>query len=162
MRNVAQKLGALPTLLLGLGLLIIGLSTLNYIVDNWWPFDVARVDLVRDTALFRVDSTALLDAANSEILFAFLAAVLVTLTGAVLPLVFALNRRFGRRAEGGDFPRFMVALRQSIWVGLWGAVCVWLQMQRILNLPAAFLIGGIMVLLEVMLQVRTRTAVMTG
>ncbi len=162
MRKVVRKLGTLPTLLLGLSLLIIGLSTLNYIVDNWWPFDVARVDLVRDTALFRVDSTALLDAADLEILFAFLAAVLITLTGVVLPLIFILNRRFGRRAEGDDFPRFMVALRQSIWVGLWGAVCTWLQMQRILNIPAAILIGGVMILLEVMLQVRTRTAVITG
>ena len=102
MRRVVKKLGSFPTLLLGIGLVIIGLSTLNYIVDSWWPFDVNRADLVRDTALFRVESTALLDAANWEIVFAFLAAVMVTLTGAVLPLVFILNRRFGRHPERNE------------------------------------------------------------
>lgn len=165
MRNAVQKMGVLPTLSLGAGLLFIGLSTINYIVDNWWLFDVERLDLLRDTALFRADSLALMDAANPEILLAFLAAVLISITGAVMPLAFILNRRFGRHTEQADSPqspRFMVVLRQSIWVGLWVAICTWLQMQRILNLPVAFLIGGIMVLLEVMLQVRTRTAVMTG
>lgn len=154
------RLGVVPYLLLGASLLVVGLMTLNYIVDNWWPFNVARLDLVRAAALDRVDSASLLEAANSEIIVAFLAAVLITVTGLSLPLVFILNRRFSHFTNQhlalSEPPRFLVILRQAMAVGIWVAFCVWLQMNRALGLAVALLVAGVIVLFEILLQIRTR------
>jgi hypothetical protein len=160
-----KRLGVLPFLMVGASLLVIGLMAMDYIVDNWWPFDVARLDLVRATALDRVDAALLLEAANSEIIMAFLAAVLVAVTGLVLPLTFILNKRFAGLAEQlrdePPAPRFLVTLRQSMWVGLWVAFCVWLQMNRALGLAVAGLVAAVLILFEVLLQLRTRATGMT-
>jgi hypothetical protein len=156
MSDLAKRLGIWPTALLGAGLLVLGLLALNHIVDKMWPFDVNRLDLVRATALDRVDATSMLDAANGEVILAFLAAVLVTITGAALPLAYFLNRRFGVAAQ--QAPQFLVTLRQAMWVGFWGAFCVWLQMNRTLSLPVAALVAIVLILFEFLLQVRTRVA----
>ncbi|MEZ4646766.1 MAG: hypothetical protein R3E31_29240 [Chloroflexota bacterium] len=155
MQKYWQKLGVLPSLALGAGLLFIGLITLNHIVNNWWPIDVARVDLIRDTVLNRADPAALLEAANTEVLVAFLGAVLVSITGLALPLAYFLNKRFGRQTT---FPPFLVTLRQAMWIGLWGAFCVWLQMNRTFGLAIATLVAFVFLLFEVLLQIRTQTA----
>jgi ABC-type xylose transport system permease subunit len=162
----AARLGVLPYLLLGTGLFIVGLMTIGYIVDNWWPFNVARLDLVRATALDRIDSASLLEAANSEILLAFLAAVVVGVTGVALPLAYILNERFShfskRQLELTGPPRFLVILRQAIAVGLWASFCVWLQMNRALGLAVALLVAAVLILFEVLLQIRTRATRVTG
>lgn len=156
MNNFTQRLGIWPTLLLGLGLLALGLLAMNHIMDNMWPFDVNRLDLVRATALDRVDAASMLEAANSEIILAFLAAVLVTVTGLALPAAYFLNRRFG--VADRSAPQFLVTLRQAMWVGFWTAFCVWLQMNRTLSLGVAALVAVVLVLFEFLLQVRTRVA----
>lgn len=156
MSNLVHRLGIWPTALLGAGLFVLGLLALNHIVDNMWPFDVNRLDLVRATALDRIDASSMLDAADSEIILAFLAAVLVTVTGAALPPAYFLNRRFG--VAGRQTPQFLVTLRQAMWVGFWGAFCVWLQMNRTLSLPVAALVAIVLILFEFLLQVRTRVA----
>ena len=164
--NLGERLGVLPSLFLGLGLFGIGIYALDSIVNNWWPFDVARIDLVRATALDNADAAAILDAANMEIVLAFLGVVLVTITGLALPLAYFLNKRFSgyanRQLGQSEAPRFLVTLRQSMWVGLWTAVCVWLQMNRALNAAAALLVAAVLVLFEILLQVRARTTVVQG
>ena len=155
MNNFLARLGVIPSLLFGISLLGLGLLSLNYIVDNWWPFDVERLDLVRDTAVGTIDAPTLLSAANNEIIFAFLGAVLVAITGLVLPLVFFLNRRFG---DAESTPGFLLTLRQAMFVGIWVAFCVWLQMNRSLGLAVMLLVAVVLVLFEFLLQVRTRAA----
>ena len=66
-----EKLGVWPSLLIGSALLIVGLFTINYIMNSWWPFDISRLDLVRATVLDRVDAASLLEAANIEIILVF-------------------------------------------------------------------------------------------
>lgn len=155
MENFRQRLGVFPVLLLGSALLIIGMMTLDHIVNNWWPIDVERVDLIRDTTLDRIESAALLEAANPDVLIAFLGAILVTATGVSLPLAHFLNQRFGRETR---FPPFLVTLRQAMWVGLWAAVCTWLQMNRAFGVAIAALVGGVFILFEVWLQIQTQVS----
>lgn len=155
MRDGVRRLGAIPFVLLGVGLVILGLLALNHIVNNFWPFDVERLDLIRATARMQVDAAALLEAANLEILLAFLAAVMVVVTGLVLPLIYYLNKRL--RASD-QLPSFLLVLRQAMWVGIWVAFCVWLQMNRTLGLAVVLLVAAVLAMFEILLQVRTRAS----
>ena len=155
MNNFFNRLGATPFLLLGMSLMFLGVLALNHIVNHFWPFDVTRLDLVRATALDRVDATAILGAVNLQILLAFLASVMMTVTGLVFPLVYYLNRRFD---EQNRPPRFLLVLRQAMWVGLWLAFCVWLQMNRSLGLAVATLVAAVLIIFEILLQVRSRAS----
>lgn len=159
MSKITERLGVAPILLLGSGLLVIGLLSGQHIVNNWWPFDVSRLDLVRATALDRADPAALLEAANVDIILAFLAVILVTVTGLALPLAYILNRRFlrGKSPFGTAAPSFIVTLRQSMWLGLWASFCVWLQMIRLLSIPVAVLVAVVLIMFELLLHIRTRT-----
>ncbi len=161
MKGFLTRLGVIPSLLFGLSLLGLGLLTLNHIVDNWWPFDVERLDLVRATAQGTIDAPTLMAAANSEIILAFLAAVLVAVTGLVLPFVFFLNKRFGGTSPN-QTPGFLLTLRQAMWVGLWIAFCTWLQMNRTLGIAIVILVAVVFILFEFLLQVRTRATQMSA
>jgi hypothetical protein len=158
MRKTIRQLGVVPSFVLGV--VLFGLA-MNHIVDSWWPFDVGRLDLVRDTALNRAEAALILQAMNPEILMAFLATVLVTITGLVLPLAYILNRRFRREGGSPISPSFMETLRQSMLVGLWVAFCAWLQMNRMLGVAVAALVAGVLVLLELLLQVRMKATRVT-
>ncbi len=153
MSETYERMGVVPFLLLGIGLLLLGLLAVNHVVNNFWPFDVNRLELVRAAAEGRADAPSMLDAANVEILLAFLASVMVAVTGMVLPLTYFLNKRFGPDATA---PSFFVVLRQAMWVGAWLAFCTWLQMNRTLGLAVAGLVAAVLVMFEVLLQVRTR------
>ncbi len=153
MSATIKRLGILPYLVFGLGLTALGLLAMNHAVDNWWPFDVARLDLVRATALDQVDPAALLEAANFDIVFAFLCAVLVAATGVALPLVYYLNWRFGHKA-----PHFLVVVRQSMWIGFWVSFCIYLQMNRMLGIAVALLAASVLILFEFIVQVRTKAS----
>ena len=159
MKRVIERLGIIPWLLSGLALAASGLMALNYIVDNWWPFDVNYPDLVRATALGRADAATMLEVANREIIFLFLLAVLLTVTGLTLPVAYFLNKRFELLPEGSS--RFLVTFRQSFWVGLWAAFCLWLQMNRTLSLAVAGLVATVLILFEFLLQVRARATDVT-
>lgn len=157
-----QRLGILPNLIIGLILFGVGSLAILHIINNWWPFDVARLDLVRATAQGQVEAATLLDVANNEIIFAFLAAVLVAITGLSLPLAYFFNKRFSRyldhRSGRAMPPQFHVTLRQAMWVGIWASFCVWLQMNRALGIAVALLVASVLVLLEIMLQIRARAS----
>jgi hypothetical protein len=153
MKAAFRKLGIIPYLILGLGLLALGILAMNHAVDNWWPFDVARLDLVRATALDQVDPAALMESANVDIVFAFLCAVIAAATGVALPVIYFLNKRFGEES-----PHFLVVLRQSMWIGFWVSFCLYLQMNRMLGIAVALLVAAVLILFEFIVQVRTRAS----
>lgn len=150
-RKIIDKLGALPALIIGIGFIALGVLGLERIVNNIWLFDVERLDLVRAVAQDQAEAHSLLDAAYTDVIVAFLAAVAVIIIGFCLPLTYYLNKRFAPRNL-----KFFVVFRQSMWIGLWGAFCVWLQMNRALGLAVAVLVAAVFVLFEALLQVRTR------
>jgi hypothetical protein len=154
MKELFQRLGSLPYLLLGTGLLVVGLLSLNHIVNSFWPIDVQRIDLVRATALDQADPVRLLNAANKEIIWVFLAGVLVVITGASLPLAYVINQRLGQSKSS----QFLVVLRQAMWIGLWFAFSIWLQMNRTFGWGVAILVAAVFIVVEVLLQVRTRVS----
>jgi hypothetical protein len=153
MKAAFRKLEIIPYLILGLGLLALGILAMNHAVDNWWPFDVARLDLVRATALDQVDPAALMESANVDIVFAFLCAVIAAATGVALPVIYFLNKRFGEES-----PHFLVVLRQSMWIGFWVSFCLYLQMNRMLGIAVALLVAAVLILFEFIVQVRTRAS----
>lgn len=153
MTRLWQRFGSILSVLVGVALVALGLLALNHIVNNYWPIDVARLDLVRAAALGTADAPALLDAANTEIVLAFLAAIVVAASGLILPLAYLLNRRL---RAAGQTPAFFEVLRQAMWVGVWLSFCVWLQMNRTLGLAIALLVAIVLFMFELLLQVRQR------
>ena len=81
----------------------------------------------------------------------------MAVTGLVLPFVFFLNKRFGGTSPN-QTPGFLLTLRQAMWVGLWMAICTWLQMNRAFGLAIAVLVGGFFILVEIWLQLRTQVS----
>jgi hypothetical protein len=152
MERLSRRLGFLPFFLVGAGLFLIGALAVNHIVNNFWPIDVARLDLIRDTAAGEAEATSLLRAANIEIIFAFLAGVWIAATGLVLPLASYLNMRFGNESAFHWF----IALRQAMWVGIWVAFCAWLQINRSLGIGVALLVAAVLAIFELLLQIRSR------
>lgn len=158
-----ERLGIFPYLLIGAFLLIIGLMALVYITNNFWPFDVNRLDLVRATAVNQADSASLMAAANSEILFGFLLGVFLVVTGMALPIAFLLNKRLGSIADDrigeSSSTNFLVVFRQAFAVGIWVSFCVWMQMHRTFGIAIALLVAAVLILFEILLQIRSRTAI---
>ncbi len=154
-----ERLGILPSLLIGAALFLLGLLAMGYIVNNFWPFDVNRLDLVRGSVTGQADAPLLLEAADMEILLAFLATVLMTVTGLALPLAWLLNKRLDKQSGN---PNFWVVFRQAVGVGFWVAFIVWLQMNRALGLAVALLVAGVLILFEILLHIRSRTASVEG
>lgn len=76
----------------------------------------------------------------------------LAVSGTVLPFVRYLNVRF--TPVDVDLPPGGVLVRQSIWIGLFAMLCAWLQMPRVLNLPIAFFLGLVFVVIEVFLRSR--------
>ena len=72
----------------------------------------------------------------------------LALTGACLPVVAFLNRRFSSNPPAGEG----VILRQAIWVGVYGGLLSWLQQGRILNPAVAFFVLIGMVLVEILIR----------
>ncbi len=157
MRKPFERLGIVPYFILGFALLVLGILAMNHIIDNWWPMDVQRIDLVRATALGQVDPASLMEAANTEIILAFLSAVLVATTGLTLPITYYLNHRFQSQNTLMS-PHFLVVLRQAMFIGFWASFCLWLQMNRMLGIAVVVLVAGVLILFEILLQIRTRAA----
>jgi len=166
MNKLSSRLGAWIYLFLGIALFAIGLLSLDYIVNSWWPFDVQRLDLVRATALDNADAPLILDAADTTIIIAFLAGVMITATGLALPLAYVLNKRFGLTPTVSGDPtnraQFYTVMRQAMFFSIWFTFCTWLQMNRALGMAVALLIGIVLVLFEVLLQIRTRASETAG
>ena len=85
----------------------------------------------------------------------FFALWTAALTGTAVPFIRLLNRRFSAIGEppapGG------VLLRQSLWVGIFGTTCAWLQLGRVLSAPVAFLLAFGLGAIEWFLLTRERS-----
>ncbi len=158
MHRFVRRLGVMPVLALSAGLIVLGALAVDRIVNTMWPFDVTRIELVRATAQQRVDAAMLLAAARSDIIIAFLASVIVAMTGLALPLAYFFNKRIQPPEMRHEPPPFLTIIRQALWVGLWVAFCLWLQMNRTLGLAVAALGAAVMILFEVVLQIRARAS----
>lgn len=158
MHRFVRRLGVVPVLALSAGLIVLGALAVDRIVNTMWPFDVSRIELVRATAQQRVDAAMLLAAANADIIIAFLASVIVAVTGLVLPLAYFFNKRLQPYEMRGEPPPFLTIIRQALLVGLWVAFCLWLQMNRTLGVAVAALGAAVVVLFEVVLQIRARAS----
>jgi hypothetical protein len=75
-------------------------------------------------------------------------------TGTALPFVWLLNKRF--RATAPAPPR--VLLREGIIVGLFASICLWLQLNRMLNLTLAILLGMGLFAIEWLLRIVERNS----
>ncbi len=158
MHRFVRRLGVVPVLALSAGLIVLGALAVDRIVNTMWPFDVTRIELVRATAQQRVDAAMLLAAARSDIIIAFLASVTVAMTGLALPLAYFFNKRIQPPEMRHEPPPLLTILRQGLWVGLWVAFCLWLQMNRTLGLAVAALGAAVLILFEVVLQIRARAS----
>ncbi len=77
---------------------------------------------------------------------------LMAVTGTAAPFVQYLNRRFAGQAVPAT-----VLLRQSLWVGFFGATCTWLQIGRTLNLSTTLLLAAGLSAIEWFLRMRERS-----
>lgn len=76
----------------------------------------------------------------------------VAITGTVLPFVRMLNARITPREQ--PQPPAVVLVRQSVWIGLFTVVCVWLQIPRALQLQVVVLVALVFIVLEIILRSR--------
>ena len=76
----------------------------------------------------------------------------VAVTGTALPLVRILNARFTPRHQ--PHAPAVVLVRQSVWIGLFAVICVWLQIPRALQAHVVLLVALVFTVLEVILRSR--------
>jgi hypothetical protein len=79
--------------------------------------------------------------------------IVVAVTGTALPVTAFLNYRFP-----GDPPATVrVILRQALWVGVYAATVVWLQVGGVLNVAMAFIVAAAFLAIEWFLRLRERS-----
>ncbi len=88
---------------------------------------------------------------NRWLFFAFLQ---IGLMGMALPFVRYLHQRFAPKTGAADNPA--VLIRQSAWVGLFGTLCVWLRIPRLLSLPVVLIVLAALVAVEFFFRLRER------
>lgn len=146
-----SKLGIIPYIIIGPIFLVLGVGSLRQIT-NYWPFEAQNhLELVRQVATDQASNTDLIEVALPEMIVAFLLSAAFALIGLFLPLLYLINRRIQARP-----PDFLVICRQGLGIGLWVAVCLYLQMNRVLSIAVALLLMVVFVLAEVIFQVRTQ------
>jgi hypothetical protein len=94
--------------------------------------------------------TATLPTVGPRWLFFFL--LTLAITGTSLPFVWLLHRRFAT-----DLAPATVLLRQGLWVGVYFALCAWLQINRSLNITLALAIAAGLTAFEWFLRLRERS-----
>ena len=75
------------------------------------------------------------------------------LTGLALPVTWFLNLRFPSDPPAG----VTVILRQAIWVGVYGALLVWLQQERLVSLWTALGLAAGLGAIEYLIRMREKT-----
>lgn len=155
-----DRYGLMP-MFVACGILILfALAFLNWMINNVWLVPTgaeAFVDLRRAVAEGRADANALLAASDYGLIVLFLIAVTIIGFGASLPFVYFVNRRIRITRQLAE-ARIGVLLRQALWVGLWCALCVLLQMNRLLTLPIGFMVLLMFGLIEMFILVRKKSA----
>ncbi len=74
------------------------------------------------------------------------------LTGMALPVTWFLNLRFPSEPPAGP----SVIIRQAIWVGVYGAVLVWLQQARLVTIWTALGLAVGLIAIEYLVRMRER------
>jgi hypothetical protein len=85
----------------------------------------------------------------------FFLLVQIALSGTALPFVRYLHQRYDRPAAPPV--SYTVLVRRSVWVGLFGVICLWLRIPRLLSIPLALIVLGALVMVEFFLRLRERT-----
>jgi hypothetical protein len=83
----------------------------------------------------------------------FFFALVIAVTGTVLPIVAFLNQRFPPQPP----PTPIVIARQSLWFGVYVATLAWLQLGRVVNIYIAVLLAVGLVIIEWLLRLRERS-----
>ncbi len=78
---------------------------------------------------------------------------MLAVTGAVMPLVAFLNRRFPSQPP----PALAIIVRQSMWIGIYLSTLTWLQIGRVLTPSLALLLAVGLLLIESMLRLIERS-----
>lgn len=84
----------------------------------------------------------------------FFALLQLALMGTALPVVQFLHQRFAPRSGTADNP--VVLIRQAAWVGLFGTVCTWLRIPRLLSIPLVLIILVALIAIEFFFRLRER------
>ncbi len=116
-----------------ISLAIAGVSfyALNYVVTTIWP-NPQRI----------ISQPQLL----------FLTFTFLGLSASTVPISAFFNQRF---AKEGWFDQDKTRLvRQGVWVGLFGAVLLYLQLLRALNWTIVLVLGGVFILIEIFFLTR--------
>lgn len=155
-----DRFGILPLLALCTLLIVLGLAAMNWLINNVWLVPTgneAFTELRRAVAEGRADANALIAASDYGLIVLFLIAVWVVGFGLALPFVYFVNRRI-RLARKIAEARTGVLLRETAWFGLWSAICVLLQMNRLFNIPVAMMVLTTFCLIEALLLIRKKSA----
>jgi len=83
----------------------------------------------------------------------FFFALILAITGTLLPLVAFLNRRFSSKPPASN----LVVMRQALWFGVYVGIIAWLQIGRVLNPAIAILLAVGLVIIEWLLRMRERS-----
>jgi len=85
-------------------------------------------------------------------LWLFFVLISTAVTCTVLPFIRYFNVRL--TPLNRELPPSGVVIRQSVWVGLYAAICAWLQIPRVLSLPVATLLAVAFIGVEIFLRAR--------
>lgn len=75
------------------------------------------------------------------------------LTGLALPATWFLNLRFPSEPPA----EAAVVVRQAIWFGVYGALLIWLQQERLVSLWSGFGLAGSLIAIEYLIRMRERS-----
>jgi hypothetical protein len=76
----------------------------------------------------------------------FFALIVIALTGTAMPIVYFINNTFSNSL------RPATVLRESIWVGVYGASLAWLQLGRILNFSLGLWLAVGIIIIEYIIR----------
>jgi hypothetical protein len=180
MNRRLSRLGVLPSLLVGVAFIALGVYLLNYLLNSVWPISTALTDaqyleVQRAIAVDRLRADTLLQVSNGEAIALFLFALGIMAMGLIMPLAYYINRRVQlwlrmREAARGTVPMnaqlttpsLFVTMRQGFWFGLWVAFCMWLQINRTFGIAVAVLVAIVLILFELLLIMRALSAQQVG
>jgi hypothetical protein len=84
--------------------------------------------------------------------WAFFVFIIMALTGMALPAVFYLHKRF----PDESLVESNVIIRQSLWVGVYGATLAWLQLGRLVTLYIILGLAGGLIAAEYFIRIREK------
>lgn len=82
----------------------------------------------------------------------FFVFIFMGLTGIALPVVYFLHKRFPSEPPAES----NVILRQSFWVGVFGATLAWLQLGRLVTLNVILVLAGGLIAAEYFIRIREK------